>query len=339
MDKRRYAVCGTGDNQLRIVSLGVGPEEKYQVSHSQEITCLVVTPDSQSLITGSRDMSLKVWQLAGGKLSQVLVGHTDHVTCVAVSVLDKSIVVSGSKDANLIVWDINTGSDLHTLKGHLGYVTCVKLSCDGTLAASGSEDKSLIIWDTKKGCSLSSIMLHVPVLGVEVATDMSRLALHLLEHKCMPILCLHNTPAQYVKLPDYVAPWCDTRDLRPPGRKRPNKRLLKKEVSLDSDTWHRKYGHLTSGVLTSSIEDGLQRRFSVSASMDEISKVGLTSSPSGLGPEQAALAQSQHFDQLEALWNKQSPPARPRAHGRTLSKQSSLQATRISDSEEEGVPD
>lgn len=287
---------------------------------------------------------------------QVLVGHTDHVTCVAVSVLDKSIVVSGSKDANLIVWDINTGSDLHTLKGHLGYVTCVKLSCDGTLAASGSEDKSLIIWDTKKGCSLSSIMLHVPVLGVEVATDMSRLALHLLEHKCMPILCLHNTPAQYVKLPDYVAPWCDTRDLRPPGRKRPNKRLLKKEVSLDSDTWHRKYGHLTSGiadddysalysklnyyiipgVLTSSIEDGLQRRFSVSASMDEISKVGLTSSPSGLGPEQAALAQSQHFDQLEALWNKQSPPARPRAHGRTLSKQSSLQATRISDSEEEG---
>lgn len=89
-------------------------------------------------------------------------------------------------------------------------------------------------------------------------------------------------------------------------------------------------------MLTSSVEDGLQRRFSVSASMDEISKVGLTSSPSGLGPEQAALAQSQHFDQLEALWNKQSPPARPRTHGRTLSKQSSLQATRISDSEEEG---
>lgn len=335
----RYAICGTGDNQLRIIGLGVGPEEKYQVSHSQEITCLVVTPDSRSLITGSRDMSLKVWQLAGGKLSQVLVGHTDHVTCVAVAVLDKSIVVSGSRDANLIIWDINTGSDLHTLKGHLGYITCVKLSGDGSLAASGSEDKSLIIWDTKKGCSLSSIMLHVPVLGLEVATDLSRLALHLLEHKCMPILCLHNTPAQYVKLPDYVAPWSDIRDLRLPGPKRPHKRLLKKEVSLDSDTWHRKYGHLTSGMLTSSVEDGLQRRFSVSASMDEISKVGLTSSPSGLGPEQAALAQSQHFDQLEALWNKQSPPARPRAHGRTLSKQSSLQATRISDSEEEGVPD
>lgn len=228
---------------MRIISLGAGPEEKHQVSHSQDITCLVATPDSQYLITGSRDMSLKVWQLAGGKLSQVLVGHTDHVTCVAVAVIDKSIVVSGSRDANLIVWDINTGSDLHTLVGHLGYVTCVRLSGDGTLAASGSEDKSLIVWDTKKGTSLSSIMLHVPVLGVEMSTDCSRMAVHLLEHKCMPILCLHNTPAQYVKLPPYVAP----RDLRPPGPKRPAKRLLKKEVSLDTYTWQRKYGHLTSG--------------------------------------------------------------------------------------------
>ncbi|XP_057334739.1 protein qui-1 [Microplitis mediator] len=331
----RYAICGTGDNQLRILSLGAGPEEKHQISHSQDITCLVVTPDSQSLITGSRDMSLKVWQLAGGKLSQVLVGHTDHVTCVAVAVTDKSIVVSGSRDANLIVWDINTGADLHTLIGHLGYVTCVRLSGDGTLAVSGSEDKSLFIWDTKKGIALSSIVLHVTILGVEMSTDCSRMGIHLLEQSRMPILCLHNTPAQYVKLPSYVAP----RDLRPPGPKRPARRLLKKEVSLDTYTWQRKYGHLTSGIMVAAVEDRLKRRFSVSASMEEISKAGLANSQSSLGREQAALAQSQHFDQLEALWNKQSPPPKPRGFGRTLSKQSSLQGTRISDSDEEDVPD
>jgi WD40 repeat protein len=68
---------------------------------------------------------------------QVLVGHSDHVTCVAVSILNKSLVVSGSRDANLIVWDINTGSDIHVLTGHLGYVTCVKVTGDGSLAVSG----------------------------------------------------------------------------------------------------------------------------------------------------------------------------------------------------------
>ncbi|CAG5084256.1 Similar to qui-1: Protein qui-1 (Caenorhabditis elegans), partial [Cotesia congregata] len=328
----RYAICGTGDNHLRIIGLGAGPEEKHQITHSQDITCLVVTPDSQLLITGSCDMSLKVWQLAGGKLSQVLVGHTDYVTCVAVAVTDKSIVVSGSRDANLIVWDINTGDDLHTLTGHLGPITCVRLSGDGTLAVSGSEDKSLFIWDTKKGISLNSIVLHVPILGVEISTDCSRMGLHLLEQCRMPILCLHNTPAQYVKLPSYVAP----RDLRPPGPKRPARRLLKKEVSLDTYTWQRKYGHLTSGIMVAAVEDRLKRRFSVSASMEEISKAGLANSQSSLGREQAALAQSQHFDQLEALWNKQSPPPKPRGtFSRTLSKQSSLQGTRISDSDEE----
>lgn len=46
-------------------------EERYQVNHSEEITCFVITTDSLHVITGSRDMSLKVWQVAGGKLTQV----------------------------------------------------------------------------------------------------------------------------------------------------------------------------------------------------------------------------------------------------------------------------
>lgn len=84
------------------------------------------------------------------------------------------------------------------------------------------------------------------------------------------------------------------------------------------------------------MEEQLKRRFSVSASMEEISKAGLAGSQTSLGPEQAAIAQTQHFKQLKASWNKQSPTSRPRGFGRTLPKQSSLQATRISDSEEDG---
>lgn len=33
-----------------------------------------------------------------------------------------------------------------------------------------------------------------------------------------------------------------------------------------------------------------------------------------MGSKQASLAQSQHFDQLEALWNKRSPPNRRKMH-------------------------
>lgn len=102
-------------------------------------------------------------------------------------------------------------------------------------------------------------------------------------------------------------------DLRPAGPKKQMRRLLKKEVSLDTYTWQKKYGHLTASVMMAQVDERLKRRFSVSASMEEISKINekkTLDSQTNIGPEQAALAQSQHFDQLEALWNKRSPPRR-----------------------------
>nr|XP_014277406.2 NACHT domain- and WD repeat-containing protein 1 [Halyomorpha halys] len=338
----KYVVSGDGDNNLRIWPISSHrDEEKFTVSHSEEITCFVLTTDSLHVITGSRDMSLKVWQIAGGKLAQVLVGHTDQVTCAAVAITNKSIVVSGSRDANVIVWDMETGDDLHLLQGHLGYVTCVKLAGDGSIAVSGSEDKRIIVWDAKKGVPLSSLQLHLPILDFVMSTDATRIGVHLLESKHLPIICLHNTPATFVKMPVYVAPAKEVEDLRPNAPKRPMRRLLKKEVSLDTYTWQRKYGHLTSSIMKAAVDERLKRRFSVSASMEEISKIPHskeTMGSQGLGPEQAALAQSQHFDQLEALWNKRSPP-RSRRLFQSLSKQNSRSSRRdSSDNDDQPSP-
>ncbi|XP_049297951.1 protein qui-1 isoform X1 [Anopheles funestus] len=331
----KFAVCTNGDSSLRIWSL-TREDEKYTVSHSDEITCFIITADSLYVITGSRDMSLKVWQATGGKLAQVLVGHTDAVTCVAVSVTNKSQVISGSKDSNLIIWDIHTGEEIHTLAGHLGPVTCVKVSADGTTAVSGSDDKTLIVWETKRGLALTSLQLHVQFTRFDISLECSRIIVQLVDSSCLPIICLHNSPASYIKLPTYSAPARDVEDLRPAGPKRPARRLLKKEVSLDTYTWQKKYAHLTSSVMMAQVDERLKRRFSVSASMEEISKLAEAKnveSQATLGPEQAALAQSQHFDQLEALWNKRSPPRR--RLNASLSRQSSLVEDRIDSSDED----
>ncbi|XP_050669310.1 protein qui-1 isoform X2 [Leptidea sinapis] len=338
----KYVAVSEGDNSVRIWALADGDsgDEKRAVSHAERITCFALTADSQHVITGSMDMSLKVWKLDGGKLSQVLVGHSDIVTCVAVSITNKTQVVSGSWDCNLIVWDINTGSDLHLLSGHLGKVTCVKVTGDGSIAVSGAEDKTLIIWETKRGLALTSLALHVPLLGFQITSDCARIVVHLLDRGCLPIICLHNTPATYVKIPTFAAPTKDVDELRPLAPKRPMRRLLKKEVSLDTYTWQKKYAHLTSAAMMAQVDERLKRRFSVSASMEEISKIQEAKnkdlgSQVSLGPEQAALAQSQHFDQLEALWNKISPPRR--RSNKSLSKQSSL-IERVDSSDEEHTP-
>lgn len=70
----RLKMSSNGDNSLRIWSL-TREDEKYHVSHTDEITCFVITADSLHVITGSRDMSLKVWQSTGGKLAQVRDEH------------------------------------------------------------------------------------------------------------------------------------------------------------------------------------------------------------------------------------------------------------------------
>ncbi|XP_034104152.1 protein qui-1 isoform X1 [Drosophila albomicans] len=335
----RFAVSTNGDNTLKIWSL-TQEDEKFSVSHSDEITCFEISADSMHIITGSRDMSLKVWQSVGGKLSQVLVGHSDAVTCVAVSVTNKTQVISGSKDTNLLIWDLLTGEEVHTLAGHLGPVLGVKVSADGSTAVSGSDDKTLIVWETKRGLALTSLQMHVPFTHFDISLEVSRVLVQLVDSYNLPVICLHNTPAQYVKLPTYSGPSKDVEDLRPQGPKRQMKRLLKKEVSLDTYTWQKKYGHLTSSVMMAQVDERLKRRFSVSASMEEISKIAETktgASQANLGPEQAALAQSQHFDQLEALWNKRSPPRR--RHNAGLSRQTSLVEDRLESSDDDEYQD
>ncbi|MBD2042928.1 GUN4 domain-containing protein [Microcoleus sp. FACHB-672] len=113
--------------------------------HSRKVTCVAISPDGQTLISGSEDQTLKVWDLHTGKLITTLTGHLGEVTCVAISP-DGQTLVSGSDDCTLIVWDLHTGELRSTLAGHLKEVTCVAISPDGQTIASGSDDKTIKLW-------------------------------------------------------------------------------------------------------------------------------------------------------------------------------------------------
>ncbi|TMW39227.1 hypothetical protein DOY81_015693, partial [Sarcophaga bullata] len=218
---------------VHIWSLAMSSISNTFKGHVAPICSVVVLMDSRRVMSsdrdGSRDMSLKVWQATGGKLAQVL-------------------------DTNLIIWDLHTGDEIHTLAGHLGPVIGVKVSADGSTAVSGSDDKTLIVWETKRGLALTSLQLHVPFPRFDISMDCSRILVQLVDSFNLPVICLHNTPAQYIKLPTYSAPARDVEDLRPQGPKRQMKRLLKKEVSLDTYTWQKKYGHLTSSVMMAQVD-------------------------------------------------------------------------------------
>lgn len=76
----------------------------------------------------------------------------------------------------------------------------------GTTAVSGSDDKTIIVWETKRGLALTSLQLHVQFTRFDISLEGSRILVHLTDNPSFPIICLHNSPAQYIKLPTYSAP-------------------------------------------------------------------------------------------------------------------------------------
>jgi WD40 repeat protein len=122
--------------------------------HADGIRAVAISPDGQTVVSGSYDRTLKLWALQTGELLRTLPGHTNRVTCIAISP-DGQILASSSYDRTIKLWAMRTGDLLHTLSGHSGRVRYIAFSPNGqTLISSGSEIK---IWAVQKGKLLRTL--------------------------------------------------------------------------------------------------------------------------------------------------------------------------------------
>ncbi len=110
--------------------------------HTHYVTCVALSEDGSTLVSGSFDNTVKVWDARTGECRATLQGHTSFVFSVAISG-DGTTVVSGSWDNTVKVWDARTGVCRATLQGHIGSVYSVALSGDGSTVVSGSFDESV----------------------------------------------------------------------------------------------------------------------------------------------------------------------------------------------------
>jgi WD40 repeat protein len=117
--------------------------------HINEVSSVAISPDGQTLVSGSWDNTIKIWQLDKGQEPRTLTGHSDWVYSIALS-SDGQILASGSWDKTIKIWQLDTGEELHTLRGHSDRVYSVAFSPDGQTLASGSLDKTIEIWRLRK---------------------------------------------------------------------------------------------------------------------------------------------------------------------------------------------
>jgi len=140
-------------------------------AHTETVSCLAFTPDTQtlvsggfdnsmkSLISGSFDGTIKFWNLQTRDKPRTFKASLG-VKAIAIS-RDGRVLASTNWDGNIRLWQIDTGEVLHTLEGHSFSVGCFTFSPDGRiLASAGSYDKAILLWDVQTGQLLNTLTGH-----------------------------------------------------------------------------------------------------------------------------------------------------------------------------------
>jgi WD40 repeat protein len=129
---------------------------KTLIGHNDQVGSVAISPNGQTLVSGSEDHSIKIWHLSTGTLVRTL-SHSNGVTAVAIS-SDGQTLVTGSRDSTIKIWHLSTGTLVRTLS-HSRPVASVAISRDGQTLVSGSSD-TIKIWKMSTGIVVRTLTGH-----------------------------------------------------------------------------------------------------------------------------------------------------------------------------------
>ena len=127
--------------------------------HSSYVNTLAISPDGQTLVSGSADKTIKIWNLSTGQEIRTLTGHSNPVNTLAIS-SDWQTLVSGSADKTIKIWNLSTGQEIRSITGNFSYVNALAISPDGQTLVSGNADKAIKIWNLSTGQEIRTLIGH-----------------------------------------------------------------------------------------------------------------------------------------------------------------------------------
>ena len=145
-----------------------------QTGHSDRITAMQFSQDSNYLLTASMDETIVVWDVKNQVQVNVLSGFSGGVSCFVYNQPQKLLVV-GTYDNQVKIYNEDTSLNEPIIQYEFtSYVTSVAVSPNGKLIAAASADYSVSLFEN--GTS-RQLLLGDEVTGMVFANDNSTLCL------------------------------------------------------------------------------------------------------------------------------------------------------------------
>ena len=157
--KKLYALYNLSEDQiLQLTNLD---EFSFgALAIRQSVTSLVITPDSNEIIFGSRNNTINVWNLATGKKIRTFSSHQSAIISLAITPNGNKII-SSSEDNTIKVWDLATGQELLSISTHQNIISSlVVVTPDGTKIVYSGRDGTTKVWDLCTGQELLTLIDH-----------------------------------------------------------------------------------------------------------------------------------------------------------------------------------
>ncbi|GAB4276669.1 MAG: hypothetical protein Fur0025_02020 [Oscillatoriaceae cyanobacterium] len=162
-DGKILASAHHADSTVKIWNLENGQLLRTLRGHVWAVESVAISPDGQTVVSGSLDSNIKIWNLKNGQLIQTLNGPADSpfsmvqswfsshsIWSIAISP-DGTRLASGGAEQPIKIWNLKTGKQSNILEGHSDTVLTVAFSPDGKSLASGAADGTIRIWDLLAG--------------------------------------------------------------------------------------------------------------------------------------------------------------------------------------------
>jgi WD40 repeat protein len=124
--------------------------------HTLTVRSISLSPDEQTLASGSHDGTIKLWDLPTGNLLRTIEADSYDVHALAFT-RDGRSLISGSNNQTVKLWNPQTGKCVRTLARLDHSITALALSPDGQMLATGEYSGTVKLWELSSGALLDTL--------------------------------------------------------------------------------------------------------------------------------------------------------------------------------------